>query len=577
MLPRAAFRALRVRPALTIPHTAPIASTSQWIRLYAQNNRSSKKDRTWKPSDPIKFGQSKSRASPVRPKEQPEFDAAATPERNTAPLKTGAGIGTFKTAHSEQAASRHHANEQEGFSSPQSPKENTDPAAENPEQPPAPQKPLPDLRHGIPSTFSAEFGGAEAGAKPGEHDPNNVTEDPDKEPGPRSAGGREGGELPRSAYETSTDRRRNRIANWLYLVVLALGTASAVYMGRNWETAEEERANPDAPSGWGLGLMYNRALARLNSQMGYYTEPTFPKLLPDIDPAPPLTLVLSLEDLLVHSEWDTKHGWRTAKRPGVDYFLRYLSQYYELVIFTSVKSMDADPIIRKLDPFRIVMWPLYREATRYEKGEYIKDLSCLNRDLSRTIIIDTDPSHVKLQPENAIVLPKWKGQAGDKSLVALIPFLEYLAMMSQGSSLDVRQAIKAFEGKNIPLEFARKEAKMREDFNRDMADQKAKTPKHSAGGLLMKFLGMGGSKQGGMILSDGTNVAEGFAQGKMLIDQYREIGQKNYQAMDKEIRENGEKWLKEMADEEKKFQDEQMKNMKTSAFSWLGSGSSEKK
>jgi import inner membrane translocase subunit TIM50 len=79
-----------------------------------------------------------------------------------------------------------------------------------------------------------------------------------------------------------------------------------------------------------------------------------------------------LEDLLVHSEWSREHGWRTAKRPGVDYFLRYLSQYYELVIFTTVRSSDADPIIRKLDPFHVVMWPLFREATRYEKGEYIK-------------------------------------------------------------------------------------------------------------------------------------------------------------------------------------------------------------
>jgi import inner membrane translocase subunit TIM50 len=82
--------------------------------------------------------------------------------------------------------------------------------------------------------------------------------------------------------------------------------------------------------------------------------------------------VLSLEDLLVHSEWTREHGWRTAKRPGVDYFLRYLSQYYELVIFTSLPSTSADPVIRKLDPFRVVMWPLFREATRYENGEYIK-------------------------------------------------------------------------------------------------------------------------------------------------------------------------------------------------------------
>ena len=59
-------------------------------------------------------------------------------------------------------------------------------------------------------------------------------------------------------------------------------------------------------------------------------------------------------------------------RPGMDYFIRYLSQYYELVIFTSLPMQVADPVIKKLDPFHIVMWPLFREATRYEKGEYIK-------------------------------------------------------------------------------------------------------------------------------------------------------------------------------------------------------------
>jgi len=116
---------------------------------------------------------------------------------------------------------------------------------------------------------------------------------------------------------------------------------------------------------------------------------------------------------------------------------------------------------------------------------------------------------------------------------------------------------------------------MREDFNRDLAAEKAKKPRHSLGGALMGSLGIG--KQGGMILSDGTNVSEGLAQGKMMSDLYREIGQKNYEAMDKEIRENGEKWLKEMAEEEKKFQEEQMKNMKTSAFSWLGTPSAPEK
>jgi import inner membrane translocase subunit TIM50 len=359
MLPRAAFRALRTRPAFPVPRTASIASTSRWTRSYADTKKPGK-DNTWKPSDPIKFNENK----PVNPEEQPEFDAAATPERNTAPT-TSPGPGTSDAASTE--AQRDYANEQDEFSGPKAPEENTAPTAEEPQQP---QKPLPDLRYGIPSTFGEEYAPKEGHKH--EHNPNNITEDPDREPQPGTGGGRESGELPKSAYETSTDRRRNRVANWGYVSFLAFSTVGALYLGRDWESEEERAAHPDAPAGWSPGAIYKRASERLNNQMGYYTEPTFPKLLPDMDPAPPMTLVLSLEDLLVHSEWTTKNGWRTAKRPGVDYFLRYLSQYYELVIFTSLKSADADPVIRKLDPFRIVMWPLFREATRYEKGEYIK-------------------------------------------------------------------------------------------------------------------------------------------------------------------------------------------------------------
>ena len=129
-----------------------------------------------------------------------------------------------------------------------------------------------------------------------------------------------------------------------------------------------------APNGWSPGAIWGRIKERTGGQLGYYTEPAFVKLLPDMDPSmrAPYTLVLSLEDLLVASKWDRNKGWQVAKRPGVDYFLRYLSQYYELVIFTSVASMNADPVIRKLDPFRIVSWPLFREGTRYMNGEHVK-------------------------------------------------------------------------------------------------------------------------------------------------------------------------------------------------------------
>lgn len=53
-----------------------------------------------------------------------------------------------------------------------------------------------------------------------------------------------------------------------------------------------------------------------------------------------------------------------------------------------------------------------------------QDLSYLNRDLSKVVLLDTNPDHASLQPENAIIIPKWDGTPGDKGLIDMIPFLE---------------------------------------------------------------------------------------------------------------------------------------------------------
>jgi mitochondrial import inner membrane translocase subunit TIM50 len=190
-----------------------------------------------------------------------------------------------------------------------------------------------------------------------------------------------------------------------------------------------------------------------------------------------------------------------------------------------------------------------------------KDLSYLNRDLSKVILIDTVPGHAGEQPENAIILPKWKGEAGDKSLVALIPFLEYVAGMNVE---DVRPVIKSFEGTYIPAEFAEREKKMREKFQKQMEEEQKGRP-HRGVGSLASLIGL---KPQSTI--DGQSPAED--QGKMLWDQIRERGQKNYEMMEQEIRENGETWLKMMAEEEEKAREEQMKSMKGSVTGFFGAG-----
>lgn len=405
MLARAAVRSLRLQRAPTPPRTAP---TITQYRGYAKSikpnkSRDYKLPPTAAPAAPAgRHGPTTQRpadkgaavaqgavaqatltndkpSSPEYSEEQVEFESSTEDSRrNTKPLSAGAGPGRTNAEATETNSHPEYSTLQEEFETRQSSDANTAPQSTSPSavdpaeaqrQAEEPSRPLPDLTQGIPSTLDAELANA-ASASRAESQALNLTEESSQ----ASPGGRGGGGLPNSEYISSAERRRNRMANWLYASFLLASMTGTVYLGRNWETEEEELKHLEAPSGWGFALFYNRAKARLAQTLDYYNEPAFPKLLPNVDPSweRPYTLVLSLEDLLIHSEWTREHGWRMAKRPGVDYFLRYLSQYYELVIFTSVSSMYADPVIRKLDPYRIIMWPLFREATRYKNGEYIK-------------------------------------------------------------------------------------------------------------------------------------------------------------------------------------------------------------
>ncbi|AMD20791.1 HDR049Cp [Eremothecium sinecaudum] len=318
--------------------------------------------------------------------------------------------------------------------------------------------------------------------------------------------------------KTSTEIKRERYANFFYIFSLSGIMGTGLYMSRNWDESEPESMRNGVDNGYTPGLMFRRFKTRFDSIFTFFQEPPFPDLLPPPPPPPyqrPLTLVLPLEDFLVHSEWSQKHGWRTAKRPGADYFLGYISQYYEVVLFSSNYMMNAEKIAEKLDPIHaFVTYNLFKEHCLYKDGVHIKDLSHLNRDLGKTIIIDTDPNAFKLQPENAIQAKPWKGTADD-GLLQYIPFLEYLVTQQTN---DVRPILASFKDReHIPEEFDRRVKKLRQKFERE---QKA-----AMQGWFMKLLGIGVTGR----------------PSKFPLDIIREEGEKNYVRFMKIIEEEKEK------------------------------------
>ncbi|KAJ4471462.1 import inner membrane translocase subunit tim-50 [Lentinula aciculospora] len=259
---------------------------------------------------------------------------------------------------------------------------------------------------------------------------------------------------------SSADRQRRmyaRIAFGLFTLGIGLNVA---FMGREWEPEELEAKKmtlENAPAG-----RWERTKNRYSEMFSYFSDPVMTELLPPRTAAQyppslkPYTLLVSVDDLLVTSTWDRQHGWRTAKRPGVDYFLAYISQFYEVVVFTTQYSYTAMPILDKLDRYNFyIEHRLFREHTRSHNGEVVKDLSYLNRDLSKVILLDTHPEHAATHPENSVIIPGWKGDPKDNGLVAMIPFLESIAIYKP---TDVRPILTAYHGKNIPLEYAKREA-----------------------------------------------------------------------------------------------------------------------
>ena len=80
------------------------------------------------------------------------------------------------------------------------------------------------------------------------------------------------------------------------------------------------------------------------------------------------------------------------KRPHCDDFLRKVCKWYNLVVFTASVQEYADPVIDWLEQERkYFSRRYYRQHCTFRNGAYIKDLSSVEPDLSKVMILDNSP------------------------------------------------------------------------------------------------------------------------------------------------------------------------------------------
>jgi CTD nuclear envelope phosphatase 1 len=135
-------------------------------------------------------------------------------------------------------------------------------------------------------------------------------------------------------------------------------------------------------------------------------------------------------------------------------------KWYNLVIFTASVQEYADPVIDWLESERkFFSARYYRQHCTFRHGAFIKDLSSVEPDLSKVMILDNSPlsymfhqgrlnkdslrcwaygrpSNTNLAlPDNAIPIQGWINDPTDNDLLHLVPMLEGLQYVSDVRAL----------------------------------------------------------------------------------------------------------------------------------------------
>ncbi|XP_033016934.1 carboxy-terminal domain RNA polymerase II polypeptide A small phosphatase 1 isoform X2 [Lacerta agilis] len=163
----------------------------------------------------------------------------------------------------------------------------------------------------------------------------------------------------------------------------------------------------------------------LVEENGSVPKATVKYLLPEIKPqdSSKICVVIDLDETLVHSSFKVY----VLKRPHVDEFLRRMGELFECVLFTASLAKYADPVADLLDKWGAFRARLFRESCVFHRGNYVKDLSRLGRDLTRIIIVDNSPASYVFHPDNAVPVASWFDNMADTELLDLLPFFERLS------------------------------------------------------------------------------------------------------------------------------------------------------
>jgi len=165
-------------------------------------------------------------------------------------------------------------------------------------------------------------------------------------------------------------------------------------------------------------------------------------LPPKSNHAPPLSLILDLDETLVHCTVDpvsnadlvfpvvfhgAEYQVHVRLRPHLFDFLEAVYEEFEVVVFTASQQVYADELLNRIDPDKkYIKHRMFRESCLAVEGNYLKDLHVCGRDLTKTVLVDNSPHAFGYQVDNGIPIESWFDDPNDTELLKLAAFVKTL-------------------------------------------------------------------------------------------------------------------------------------------------------
>ena len=170
----------------------------------------------------------------------------------------------------------------------------------------------------------------------------------------------------------------------------------------------------------------------------------------DYPPTKEYSLVLDLDETMISFQFTQPQNGigQMHLRPGLENFLDVIKEYYEIIVFTSGTREYADMVLDVIEhkkQKKFFSGRLYREHTTRIGKKYIKDLSKIGRDLSKTLIVDNLPQSFKFQHENGILISSFYADEKDKKDDSALIELQKILIKIYEDKDDVRLSILKYK------------------------------------------------------------------------------------------------------------------------------------